>query len=584
MRPASDPIPPSEAPVDSIGDLARDQAQKKRRTMIVLFGVIPVVAGIIGVAWWYFGKQAAEEDIARAWSQASGCLVGAPLAEGDKASLRVRAIQLTAIHAERDRKDDTRWPARCGDAVAELYEALRKHGRTDGGPEGLAGRAEPLAALLRKAEVMQDLSLEIDGLFEAARAMGLEAQPASLQVPTPEPAKGLDLDTLPESAHITPLQYTLDNVTAPPMVDSEIHALIYDKKVDDKPILCAFSPVGNDRCRTLGGELVGKSGLSLAGTVDDGASPLVLSNQGSDGVYRSDGTFEKITELDVHSAYVAKDGYVALAGWAKSRKSGRFDLVEQAAPGAPTRTIEITPDDLGEGAYQANRVSILWGKLMVQALFGDEGNPVPRLIYADLPIVDRPQFKEVAEINWVNASLFGCRVKDSLAVGLGQRSGFVTFYENAAWSPPVPIDWMSPAVACHAGELVFTDGFGSQLRCTPAECKHIDGVPPTFEPFKVKQSFWSDLNGKVLALASTEDRGGVRYRLADGKNLGDPGTDLLLFDDMIKDGALQKESTLLGMLLASRGSYAIALMTTPKGVYALRFDSDGVPKPAQIKR
>ena len=29
-------------------------------------------------------------------------------------------------------------------------------------------------------------------------------------------------------------------------------------------------------------------------------------------------------------------------------------------------------------------------------------------------------------------------------------------------------------------------------------------VPPSFEPFKVKQSFWSDLNGKVLALHTGE--------------------------------------------------------------------------------
>ena len=72
-----------------------------------------------------------------------------------------------------------------------------------------------------------------------------------------------------------------------------------------------------------GGELVGKSGLKLAGTVDEGAMPLVLAgHRGAGGVYRSDGGFEKITAMEVQSAYVARDGYVGIASYAKSRDRG----------------------------------------------------------------------------------------------------------------------------------------------------------------------------------------------------------------------------------------------------------------------
>ena len=61
------------------------------------------------------------------------------------------------------------------------------------------------------------------------------------------------------------------------------------------------------------------------------------------------------------------------------------------------------------------------------------------------------------------------------------------------------------------------------------------------------------------------------------------GADHVLFDDLVKDGRVQNESTLLGMLLAGRGTFAVVLATTPKGVYALRFDADGAAKPATIQ-
>ena len=587
MREASDPIPDPDPSVDSINELALDGRKKKRRAMVVLFGVVPLLAVVTGVAWWYFGEQAAEREIREAWSRASACLVGAPLADGQKASLRMRAIQLAAVHVERDQKQESRWPARCGDVVAELHEALRTHGRNKDGDEGLAARAEQFAVQLRKAEVMHDLSVPVDGLFEAAAKMGLSADPATLQVPTPDPAVGLDLDSLPETARLTPLQYTLDSVTSTPMIDTDIHVLVYDKKVGDTPLLCTFTPSGADRCRELGGELVGKSGLRLGGTVDEGANPLVMAGQeGDDGIYRSDGTFEKVATMATQSAYVAKDGYVAIAGFSKDRHEGYFDLMEQPAPGAPVVKRRVEPEQIAKGVQQVHRKSLLWGKLMVQALFEqDESQYKSHLMYADLPVVgDRPVFHDIAEVNWLNARLFGCRTPEAMVVGVGVSAGFLVFLEGDKWSSPVKIDSISGAFGCHAGEGVFTTSYGGQNRCTPAGCKLVDGVQPTFEPFPVRDVYWADLSGKIIAVAVTERRGGLRYRYAEGANLGVAGGDRLLFDDLIHDGAVKNDTTALGILLAGRGTFAVVLLTTPKGVYALRVDADGVAKPAKIVR
>ena len=66
--------------------------------------------------------------------------------------------------------------------------------------------------------------------------------------------------------------------------------------------------------------------------------------------------------------------------------------------------------------------------------------------------------------------------------------------------------------------------------------------------------------------------------------LHDAGGDQLFFDDLTQDGALRNETTALGILLAGRGRFAVVLLTTPKGVFALRVDADGVAKPATIAR
>ncbi len=583
---AADSIPPPEPSADSIRELALDAKRKRARALLILFVAIPAVSAIIGVIGWITSQKAAEEDIAAAWNEASACLIGMPLAEGERASLRMRAVQLAAVTSELDRGTEARWPNRCGDPVAALHEALRKHGRDKDGDEGLAARTEQLAVTLRKAEVMHDLSAPIDGLYEAAAKLGLKAEPVTLQVPTPEPTPRFNLDTLPEAARISPLQFALDSVSATPMVGTEIHVMVYDRKVDETPILCTFSPTGADRCRPLGGELKGKSGLRLAGTVDEGGEPLVFAGKdGDDGIYRSSGAFDKITTMQAHSAYVAKDGYVAIAGFNDGSGEGGFELVEQAAPKAPTTKLTIKPELFGKDTSQVHRKQLLWGKLLVQVIDGEDANISPRLTVADVPSHEgKLAFQTIAKLDWVNAQIFGCRTQKTMVVGVGRSEGFFTFLEGDKWSSPVRIDSIAGAFSCYEGEAVFTNSWGGQLRCTPAGCKPIRGVRPDFKPFKDRDMFWAGLSGKILAVATLEGRAGLRYRFAGGKNLAKKRGDQLLFDDLVRDGTVQKDSTVLGILLAGRGSFAIVLLTTPGGVYALRVDATGKVAPVTIQR
>jgi hypothetical protein len=571
---ASDHVPPPESSLESIRDLERDAAKKKRRTLVLLAVGLVLAAGI-GGGVWVMQQRAGEQAIQKAWSEASACLVGAPLTQGERASVRMRSIQLVAVSSERDKSTEARWPSRCADTVAALFEALRRHGRAK---DGLAARAEQFAVELRKAEVMTDISKSADGLFDAARELGFAADPVSLSEPTPEPAKAFTLDGMPESSRITPLQFTLDRVTATQMLDSSIHVLIHDRHVDPAGILCTFGAGGDDRCKPLGGELAGKAALAIGGTTDEGASPLVfVGRDGEEGIYRSD-TLEKVAAVRADSAWSGKDGFVAI-GAVASEEDGRFELLTQAAPGAPLKKETVKPEDVQAETNRVFGERLLWGTLLVGAY--EDGKNALTLAWRTLPSGPKPAFTKLATIDGRGADLVACRTPAATIVNTGRN---LWFEQGGKWSAPVPIERM-PVFTCDGDEAVFTDGSGAQMRCTAAGCPDPSGgFGVSFLPFRVKQSYWADLGNKVLAVATTEDRGGVRFRHADGVNLGAKGTDRLLIDDMVKGGELTSESTVLGILLLSRGRFAVALVTTPAGVYAIRFDERGEPKPATIQR
>lgn len=578
------PPPPADSLPDTLRELEADAQAKRRKVRLVLFGLLPLVAAGIGVLAWVLSQRAAERDIREAWSRASACLVGAPLEEGERASLRVRRIQLAAVQDELARPEKERWPSRCADAIADLQVTLREHGRDDGQADGLAARAEQLALGLRKARVMDDVSADVDALFAAAQAMQLVAEPVTLTRPTAEPAEALDLAALPDTARISARQYTLDQVSTTPMVGTELHLLIYDRKIDETPLLCTFTAEGSDRCIELGGELVGKPGLTLGGTAAPGALPLVFAGRdGEAGIYRP-ASATKIVAMAASSAYAAKDGYVAIASRPRDR-DGSFELVQQSAPAAELRRHAVEAADVDSQATQIHRKQLLWDQLLVQVLDADDVEASPRLTYAELPLA-KPEgaFRDIAPLNWVNAAIVGCRTAETTIVRVGVRQGFITFFTKEGWSSPVAAQSFPPAFSCDEAEAVFTSPYGAQQRCTPAGCKLVQGAAPRYAPFDQRDGAVADVGGRILALGLTEGRGGLRYRYAAGKNLADKHQDRILFDDLVRDGAVQKDSVILGMHLLGRGRFAVLLLSTPAGLYAIRFDDQGRPSPAKIAR
>jgi len=588
---------PEIDPVDSAAKLIADARSKRRRALFIV--VVVVAVGVGSAVYWTTRSNAeAKRAVAEAWTDAFGCLLGAPLGENERASLRMRAIQQAAVRQSGMAED--RWPNRCADEIAELNQVLRRHVEEGDGEEGLTYRSEQLALALRKNKTpLHDFSVRVDGFVAAAKKLGLTAGAYGGPKPA-KPSTAFNVDTVPENARISEQQYTVDMVFAEPLPGVDLQLMVHDRRLDPSPTVCTFGATSDTaHCRKVpGDDLAGKPLLRLQGTTAAGAAPLVFAGrQGSEGVFRS-ASGQRVATMLTSSSYADGRGYVALATGALDN-DGRFELLQQDASGvAPSRT-EITPDLLSSEANQIDSAAILWDTLFVQFAHVPEAGAEPiaepsvaRLAYAKLPLLAGKKkelsqaFRVVGVAGSRSPSIRGCATPKGRIISLGHA---LLFEADGAFEHPVvlessPLPTPSPygtVGSCDSGEVVFTAGTRLQFRCTIKGCQEIKGGPaPTWEPFKVVDSALVDLGGKLLAVAHLEG-GGIRFRHATGAQIA-TAEETILFDDQIRDGAVGEDVTVSGIRLLTRGRFAVLLVSTSKGLFAFRFDADGKPTPVTI--
>jgi hypothetical protein len=559
---------------ESLGEeeLARDAARKKRRLFMVL-AVIPLLIGGLVYLYSVMSARAAKAAIDAAWTTAGSCLLGGPLAAGDSAALRARKIQLAELLRSRP-ENEPAWPASCADDVAALQVAMKEHGFGD---EPLAQKAEAFALEIRAADKAKDLSGSLADFVAAATARGLatDALPKADPQGTPALVDALDLDSLPVEARISEQQYQLDKIQTQEWLGSELHLMLHDPQLAKEPIVCTMTGAGPAaRCRKLGGEVATKSSLAFAGTTETGAVPLILTgNKGEDGIYRGDGG-ERVGAMRVASAHVGKDGYVAVASPEIAFESGEFDFAQQRKPGAELEKVRIEPKALEVPAILKGVV--LFGLLMIQT-YDKEGNEKPRLQWRALP-ADAPasKFNDAHELNWINAPYAACQSPSGqVAFRVGSNDGYLTFFQDGKWSTPTYIEsFFGENIVC-VGDEVRVRGHAGVQRCTKSGCQELTPPSPDFSKVALKEGLRALLADKVIAIATTGDRSGIRYGFANGSAQ-------ILFDDRVEGGKVSAESSVSDLRLFSMADFAVLLLGTPKGVFAIYFDKNGTPKPLAI--
>jgi hypothetical protein len=193
----------------------------------------------------------------------------------------------------------------------------------------------------------------------------------------------------------------------------------------------------------------------------------------------------------------------------------------------------------------------------------------------------------------------GCRAGGDLVVQVkGYDNDFMTFRTGGRWSQPVSPQLTGGTLSCGKAGAAITrlEPAGSDspwktsisyVRCTSAGCQpasvrmeQLLSGGRELAPREGRVDA-AALDGKLLVAWAAGERGGVRMRLAPPEQLAS-APDVVVFDDLVKDGRVQPLSTLFELRLLSREGFAILLLSTVAGVHAIRIDPDGKIAPLAV--
>lgn len=589
---------------------------KGRRRKLVIAVIVGVIAlGAAGYGIFHYLSTSAEERVVATYGALSACLVGEPLPAGERPSLRFRAEQLTALtqgerrRAELKSKKEEPWPDRCGPLAHAFQEALENAGRAAAGEQDLAHFAGQLATQLKKeGAYAADLSEALDQTWRLAEEAGLSATKRTDVPPPPEPATAPNLDTLPTTAQVTPKAFELASLRPEVHVGSSLRFIVEDESQDRSPFVCTFEgDQGKARCSALPKPLTEAThaGFFLLGTAQPAAAPLVFGgSRGEEGVYRSS-SGEAIAEQGAYAGHVAADGFVgALAH--NATKTGVL-LLRQGGPDEDVRSspllaasFRLRTDELEQDTV------LLWNQVLLRgknafdetwvAAAPVQPGPVPLGEVQNVgrltdPASEQPEAEQFPQLT-------GCRSGEAIVLRARHRQQeFLSFLVDGRWTKPVAVPSVGGTLSCRKTEATITRIDSGQAdtpqqtsitqhRCSPAKCqtqartmKELLAGEEGLVPSAILAA--AGLDGQLLVLWGAGSRGGVRMRLAPASRIAQ-APDVVLFDDLVDDGELQGTSTLFDARIYAREGFAIALLSTKGGLFALRIAPDGTFEPAEV--
>jgi hypothetical protein len=385
--------------------------------------------------------------------------------------------------------------------------------------------------------------------------------------------------------------FSLDLVHDEHAPSETMHLLVEGAQVPKAPFLCSIAVAGDAMtCATLPPALENVEGR-LLGSTEDGAAPLLFAAPaGEAGIYRSsDGTL--FDQGVSYGGLSRADGFAADLAWDSAH--GQFRL-RRGRPGQPPRDTLLKLDGVEDNAQVAMR----WDALIWAA--NDTVN-VRHVLDADVPMGAPAVVATVPEGGIVaREPLRTCKTSKALALLVeGEETDTVTIDTGDSWSTPATFPAFGARrgiLTCRGTEAAFTssgalnergwvEGSVTQARCSPGECTtkttQFAKVFPDVKETMPTRFAAADLDGKLLLVWQAGAIGGLRMRLAPQDRIDEP-TDVVLYDDLVKDGALQDASTLLEWDFFARGAYSVLLLSTTAGVHALRIDGSGNATPLRV--
>jgi len=574
------------------------------------------VLGVVSLLLIKHRATQAAAVVDESWSSLSQCLIGEPLKEGERASMRFRKHQLMAMtqaDVRRAPEHGEPWPERCAVFANKLNEALKEAGKAEEGAKDLAHWSGQLATLLKEdGSFWKDISGAIDETWAQSGKLRLKAAVLPTAAGSAAQAEAgpppLTVDTLAATPPVTPKPVALTSVHSQPHPDLRVQLLVDDKQLPKSPFWCTFEEEKEAaHCQTLSDSIVsgGKADFRLLGTADEDMAPLVFAGtDGSKGIYRADKA-DFIAEGTSLGGYLRGDGFAAIL----ARDGQRPELIRKVgksqARGGSLPSLRVKVDDA------ARDVQLLWGHLLARGTDGgdvwlsagevsDRGGPVGNITKVGklgkvLPKPKKPQRRTEEQLP---PRILGCRSDKIIAAAVVEaQATYLTIGQDGQWSEPAEIPELGGVLTCHKKDATLTtvristsanrlDTAIGHHRCTASKCQHHKMTLKELlvgEHLLVPAALIAavDLKGKLLVVWGAGERGGLRMRLAPAQSIAN-APDTIVFDNLVKKGEVQSTSTLIDFRLLPAASFAILLLSTTDGIYAVRIKADGSYAPVEV--
>jgi hypothetical protein len=468
-------------------------------------------------------------------------LLGAALGEGESASGRFRAVELTVLGTPRDARGtehDAPWPVRC----ASYSDGVADHASVLGADAiDLATATRALGKELRAdVNATADLGKLVEQVWKAGRAANLvgdgskeenkPANPGGAPKPT-VPVLAVDALAAPGTFRG---DFDLRSVKVDPAPSANLRFLIDDGKLANGAVVCGASGVPTTlACDRAPSEVaVTSPGLSLMGTTDPNAFPWVFAgDRGQLGVYAPSGTVALRGE-PIWGASVDAEDTAWLLVHLPGAGPNELGLIRAPRTGDVPKATPVL--DATELTHAAD-ATLAWRWLI------DVTGPRARVPHHLLARTVDPQGELGAPVDIGDVSNLAeagspesgprfsvCADGNHIAVRVhGAKSDALAFYTGVAWTTPVALAALGGNLACEANEAVVTALTNTdsapaivQARCNAAGCKELriaisdllsgtDVLPHT--PGNVGVA---ELDGKLLLLWNAGTLGGLRMRLA----------------------------------------------------------------------
>ena len=573
-------------------------AKKRRRTLIIGMVVALLVVAVSGYSGMRYVRAQAATRVVEGYSALYACLLGSPMETGERGSVRYRKMQLSTLtqaDVQRAPAKGQPWPDRCATFAHQLHEGLEASalGDTEAGAK-LASAATALATDLGKADgYFLDISQSIDDTFDGAMAAGIRLVASSVP-PPPEMAETLSVDSLTSKSALTDKPLPLAAVSVEPVVSSDVRLLISHESVE--PSWCSLRHDGAS-CTKVADAVREAGGDKLLATAAAGATPLIFAgDRGSAGIFhRGKAVLKREMKKDTRAlgGHATADGLLHVLTATNDRikllqveddrvRSTRFSLPFGMKIADPERDVAVLFDQivvLGETKDGTTLASAQVKRRGLERLtkigsFGTLPTSVPAALSA-LPPLD------------------GCQTSRATTVR-ATKSGLslLSFWIGDRWTKPVKA-MTGGHLACHAiearitrvDEAVRDAKLSAMIRqdlCKPTGCESQSislGDVLKGEGGLAPQSLLAAgaLAGKLLFVWHAGQRGGVRMKLAALGQMSE-APDVIVFDDLMNDGAVSGSSTLLDMRLVTAERFAVLLLSTTKGMHAIRITPDGTAK------